>query len=233
MKKISKISLFNIVFLILTIISDLCYMFINTSEYITKTIASLIFVIGGMVNLIYVLKNKENYASFPLFKWFMMIGLIFACMGDLFLIDIFEAGVIFFALGHVFYFISFLFIQKFKLKDLICCLSLSVISALIILLYKGFEFNGLLPLILVYAIVISFMVGKAVSNFIEIKTKENLLVSIGTIMFFLSDLFLLFRLFANFGRIGSVLCLIFYYPAQFLLAFSILKVSKNYTQGEK
>lgn len=233
MKKLNAITIFNIAFLVCCLISDFCYLFIDASEYITKTIASSVFVIGGLVNLIYVLKNQYYYSEHKNFKWFMMIGLVFACMGDLFLIDFFELGVIFFALGHVFYFISFCFVEKFKWKDLIYGGLLFVACALVIFLYKGFEFNGMRPLILIYALIISLMVGKTISNFIGNRTINNLILLVGSSMFFLSDLFLLFRLFASWGRIGSILCLVFYYPAQFVLALTILLVSKSNVKGEK
>lgn len=232
MEKPTKITIFNIIFLICALVSDFCYLFIDTSEYITKTIASAVFVIGGLVNLIYVVKNKNSYTEHTKFKWWMMTGLIFACMGDLFLIDFFIVGVIFFALGHVFYFISFCQVEKFKLKDLLYGGALFVLCALLILLYKGFAFDGMKYLILIYALIISFMVGKTVSNYVTHNNFKNLILVIGSIMFFLSDLFLLFRLFASWGRIGSILCLIFYYPAQFVLASSISLVSKSNIKGE-
>ena len=226
-KNLNFIEVFNIIFLIAIVISDICYLFINTSEYITKTIASSIFVLGGLINLIYVLKNKKSYSSSPNFKWWMMLGLVSACLGDILLIDYFILGVIFFALGHVLFFISFCMIEKFKLKDIFYGGSLFIVCALIILLYKGFDFEGMKFLILIYALIISLMVGKSVSNFTSLKSTKNLIVAIGTILFFLSDFFLLFRLFAGMGRIGSILCLIFYYPAEFVLAYSIYVVSKE------
>ena len=155
-----------------------------------------------------------------------MFGLIFACMGDIFLIDLFVLGVAFFALGHVFYFLSFCFVSPFKLKDVLFGLAIFIPSLLLILLYKGFNFNGMKFLIIIYALIISLMVGKTISNFIAAKNNKNLLLVVGSVMFFLSDFFLLFRMFAEWGRLGSILCLIFYYPAQFLLAWSINIVSK-------
>ena len=227
MRNLKGINLFNLIFFICCIVSDACYLFVPASEYITKTIASLVFVIGGLVNLIYIQKHSQEYPDFPKFRWFMMTGLVFACLGDIFLIDFFILGVIFFALGHVFYFISFCGIQKINLKDLIYGLAVFIPSLLIILLYKGFDFDGMKFLIVIYALIISFMVGKTISNHISDRTIKNLLLLFGSVFFFLSDFMLLFRLFAGIGRYGSILCLLFYYPAQFLLAWSIEVVSKK------
>lgn len=231
MKKLTSIQIFNICFLVFMLIADACYLFIPASEYITKTIPSVGFVLGGVVNLLYVLKNKGNFMSHTGYKWWMLVGLIFACLGDIFLIDFFTLGVIFFALGHIFFFVSFCHIEKFRLIDLAYSGALAAICAAIIFFYDGFVFDGMMPLILVYAIIISFMVGKTISNYFYNKSKFNLIVAIGSIMFFLSDFFLLFRLFAGWGRIGSILCLIFYYPAEFVLAYSIIPVSKS-NKGE-
>lgn len=230
MKNLKKIDFVNIIFFICCVVSDICYMFVPASEYITKTIASLVFVVCGMVNLIYIQKHTTDYPESPKFRWFMMIGLISACLGDIFLIDFFVIGVTFFALGHVFYFISFCGIQKVEIKDLFCGLAIFIPSLLLILFYKGFDFEGMQFLIIIYALIISCMVGKTISNLINQKSRKNLLLLCGSILFFLSDFMLLFRLFAGIGRYGSLLCVIFYYPAQFLLAWSIEVVSKRTTK---
>lgn len=227
MKKLSFIEWFNIIFFICAVVSDALYMFINCSQYITKTIASAIFVIGGLVNLIYVLNNKENFSEHKYFKYFMFLGLVSAFLGDILLIDYFTLGVAFFALGHVFYFVSFCTIQKIHWLDFVIGGTIFALSTLLILLYKGFDFKGMKLLIIVYALIISFMVGKTISNYILNKNMKNLALIVGSAMFFLSDLMLLFRLFANTGRVFSILCLILYYPAQFVLSTSIYSVSIN------
>lgn len=232
MKNLKSINLFNLIFCVILIIADACYLFVPASEYITKTIASGLFVLGGLVNLIYVIKHANTHSENKMFKWWMMVGLVFACMGDLFLIDFFVLGVLFFALGHVFYFISFLCVEKFCLRDLFSGTAIFLPSALLILLYKGFDFEGLQGVILIYALIISFMMGKAISNYLGSKNNKNLLVMLGTIAFFISDFVLMFRLFAGWGRVGSILCLAFYYPAQFLLAWSVEVVSRKKTIKE-
>ena len=75
----------------------------------------------------------------------------------------------------------------------------------------------------VYALIISLMVGKAIANFIKEKSKLNLIILIGSSLFFFSDFMLLFSVFSNLGLVFLALCLITYYPAEFILAYSILK----------
>lgn len=227
MKKLKSIEIFNIIFLIFVIISDFCYMKINTSEYITKTIASVIFVAGGAVNLFYALKHKSQFDFKPNFKYWLMAGLFSAMLGDILLIDFFVAGVIFFALGHVLYFIAFCTITRINWLDIIVGCIIFILSACVILFYKHFEFAGLKFVILIYALIISMMVGKTISNLIRDPSAKNTLLVLGSVLFFLSDLMLLFRRFGGAPILVSDLCLIFYYPAEFLLAYSIYYVSKN------
>ena len=102
MKTVNKIDIFNLCFFVFMLVADACYLFVPASEYITKTIASVAFIIGGTINLIYALKHTQSHNENKNFKWWMLVGLVFACMGDIFLIDFFVLGVAFFALGHVF-----------------------------------------------------------------------------------------------------------------------------------
>lgn len=44
---------------------------------------------------------------------------------------------------------------------------------------------------------------------------------LGSLLFFLSDLMLLFNVFGDVSRIFDIMCLVFYYPAEVLLAISI------------
>ena len=71
------------------------------------------------------------------------------------------------------------------------------------------------------------MMAKTISNLIRDPSKKNFVLVLGSVLFFLSDLMLLFRLFASAPVIMSHLCVIFYYPAQFILAYSITYVSKT------
>ena len=215
-----KINIFNLTMAILLIMADV--VFILVGSLLTKTIASLIFVVIGFVNLIYLLKvNKQKSLS----AYLLFIGLCFACLGDIFLEIEFIVGAILFAVGHVFYFISYCKLQKFQWKDLIYSAIIFVPSLIIILFVPIFDFGGVVMQVLccVYAFVISIMVGKAISNFVQTKSSLNLIILLGSVLFFFSDFMLLFSVFSNLGRVFSVLCLATYYPAENLLAYSILR----------
>ena len=78
--------------------------------------------------------------------------------------------------------------------------------------------NAVLSLCSSSALVISLMVGKAVGNHLRLKQRRTLVLAVGSVLFFLSDFMLLLDIFADAPRIAIWLCLLFYYPAQCLLA---------------
>jgi len=215
-----KINIFNLSMAILLICADIAYILVGT--LLIKSIASLIFVTIGFVNLIYLLKVKKQKSFFT---YLLFIGLCFACLGDVFLEIEFIVGAILFAVGHVFYFISYCNLQKFKWKDLIYSAAIFIPSLIIILFVPLFDFGGAVMQVLccVYAFVISIMVGKSISNYVRVKTKLNLIILIGSVLFFFSDFMLLFNVFSDLSRVFGVLCLATYYPAENLLAYSILR----------
>jgi uncharacterized membrane protein YhhN len=159
----------------------------------------------------------------------MLVGLTFAMCGDIVLNVWFIGGAILFAVGHVFYFVAYCFLQKFKWLDLIFGASIFIPSVLFITLAPIFDFGGIIMelVCIVYAIIISIMLGKAISNFVREKNLTNLLILIGSILFFFSDLMLLLNVFANLSVVFDVLCLVTYYPAECILALSLLQIEKK------
>ena len=219
MFKNKNVLIFNILFAILIIIFDILYIVFQNQPYIFKTIASVLFVMCGIGNFIFIFRQQQRS---NLFKYFMLSGLVFACLGDIFLIDFFIVGAILFAIGHIFFFIAYSMLYKINWRDILISLIIFGIALIVILVPTIFDFGNMLVIVLVYAFIISFMLGKSISNIFEKDFKiENLIIFVGSLMFFLSDLMLLFNVFANVSRIFGIICLVFYYPAEFLLAGSI------------
>lgn len=209
----------NSILLALILAGDICYIIFGGTWL--KGLTSLMFVLLAGLNLIFAIKLKNCNKKFSLF---LLIGLVFAMLGDILLNIHFITGAILFALGHVFFFISYLFLVKFSWWDLLCGAIIFVPSVLFIVLAPMFNFGGvMMELVCVfYALIISFMVGKAVSNFIKQRNLLNLIILIGSMLFFFSDLMLLLNVFGGLPKFVDVLCLITYYPAEFLLAHSII-----------
>ena len=238
-KKILTLIIVNVLFLVATVVTDILYI-TKGNEYVFKTLASSVFVLCSLVNmgLMFIYKNAINKPFIIL----MVIGQIFAFAGDILLIDYFIIGAISFAVGHIFYFIAYCFLQKFKWLDL-AFIGGAITLSLIIIFVSKINLGSNLPLILGYALVISCMLGKSATLFLSnVKIgAENVhigaIIFTGSLMFYLSDMFLMFTIFGSLKRTGSILCLSFYYPAEFILAMSISAVSylinkSNDTKGE-
>ncbi len=222
----------NIILALLVLVGDACY--IKFGELWLKGVTSAGFVIIGGINLAYLILNKNifdksqagfasiNKKRLSLFPIIMLVGLVFAMAGDIVLNVHFIGGAVLFAIGHVFYFASYCFLSKFKWIDLLYGAIIFVPSVLFITLAPIFKFDVLMEVVcVVYAIIISCMVGKAISNLVRERNLLNLLIVIGSALFFFSDLMLLLNVFASLPRVVDILCLATYYPAQCLLAFSI------------
>lgn len=208
--------IFNLIMFVLTIALDIIYAL--NGGLLLKASASLCFVLLGIGNLIYCLKtnNNKKYAI-----W-LVVALFIAMLGDIAINLNFIIGAVIFAIGHIFYFVAYCFLHKICWKDLICASCIFVVALLIILLSPQLNFDNIIMkmVCIIYALIISFMLGKALSNFITSCTTLNLVILIGSILFFFSDAMLLFDVFGNVPATG-LLCLFTYYPGQFVLAHSI------------
>ncbi len=222
----------NLIFALLIWIGDSIFM--ENGALLAKGLTSVVFVIMGAVNLVFLILNKNKDFCFPAI---ILTGLVFAMLGDI-ILNIkggFIYGAALFAIGHIFFFISYCFVLKFKWTDLIYGVVIFLPSILFITLAPIFDFGGVLMEIVcvVYAIIISLMVGKAIANFVRDKNWLTLILMAGSILFFFSDLMLLINVFAGLSKIFDILCLATYYPAEAILAFSIFVYNDNVLGREK
>lgn len=217
----------NIVFGVLIVIATICFMQIDgglTVKYITKSTASGLFVLCGVFNLICLYKFYNGSWK----SWLLLLGLIFAMSGDIVLIQHFQTGAVLFAIGHIFYLAYFFTLYKFTILDAIFTALIITFAMLVILLYKGFEWNGMKIIVIIYAVVISFMLGKAMGNYFAHKNLANLISFLGALFFFFSDMMLLFYNFAGQNALFDYFCVYTYFPAEFLLALSLLLHKDHY-----
>ena len=187
-----------------------------------KGVTSGWFVLIGIVNIVFFCKTSKKAAGFPAM---MMVGLSLCWIADIVLNITFIPGALIFAVGHVFYFIAYSRLIRFEKNDLIPSVIIFVCAASLVLFVPIFDFG--IPLmqyiILGYALIISLMVGKAISNMRRENTSLTKLIVFGSILFFFSDLMLLLCYFAGAPQITDSLCLFTYYPGQYLLAHSIYR----------
>lgn len=212
------IYIINAILFAVLVVLDVLYLQFST-PYVFKTLASVFFVFIALFNFIIQIKNKSGHK----YIYFMLIGLIFACAGDIALIDYFEVGAGLFAVGHILYFIAFCTLIKIKWQDLVCFVFYFGFSLAVILGYPYFDFKGMFILVIAYAFIICIMLAKATTNAFLSKQKSlvNVLIFVGALLFYISDVCLLFNVFGNLPKIVDIMCLCTYYPAQGLLASSV------------
>ena len=196
-------------------------------ELTLKCICSSCFALQGLINLFYAYKTKQENMKFFVI---MAIGLIFALAGDVAIEIVFVAGAGLFAIGHVWFIFAYCALNDFKWKDLIYGAVIFVGAALFILLFKGLKFNPefMKWVCLIYALIISTMLGKAISNLIRERNILNILIVAGSILFFFSDFMLLLNNFMGTLSWTLYACLATYYPALSILAFTMyFKIFKD------
>ena len=161
------------------------------------------------------------------FYMFMSLGLAFACLGDYLILSNFVYGAGSFALGHILFVIAYCFVSKIKKLDLLFSLCL-YIGCLIFLLgcpLLNFDDNVFKIVCIIYALIISLMVGKALGNYINNKNYATLTIVLSSVVFFFSDLMLVLGWFVKDIEWADNVCLGTYFPALTFLAFSMLLMS--------
>ncbi|MBQ9132940.1 MAG: lysoplasmalogenase [Clostridia bacterium] len=187
-----------------------------------KALTASGFVMLGAVNAVYAMRAKTHSRKFPTV---MALGLLVCMIGDVVLNIWFIPGALIFAVGHLFYFAAYCCRMRFAKKDLLPSAILFAASALIITAVPIFDFGSPLMkgICLVYAFVISCMVGKALANLFREQSAVTVLTAVGSILFYVSDFMLLLNIFAGAPPITDTLCLFTYFPAQCLLAHAIYR----------
>ena len=226
MKKTQKLMLtLNVCVIMLICILNYFYQS-NGFDFTLKCVCSGLFAALGVANLVYARKTKETHGKFYIF---MALGLVFAFLGDYLIGYDFIVGAATFALGHVFFVIAYCFLQKMQKLDLTvsgalfaCCLIFLLFCPLL-----SFDVPVFRIVCIVYALIISTMLGKAIGNFVREKNTFTGTIAAASVLFF-SDLMLVFDWFIGLWSWTDHACMGTYYPALCLLAFSmILKTLKK------
>ncbi|MBP3413950.1 MAG: lysoplasmalogenase [Clostridia bacterium] len=215
-----SISIANIILSIVILFGGISYSILHSIP--VKAFASAAFVALGLVNLVFALKNGSKNRAFTVV---MFIGMVIAMVADIMLEIYFMTGAIIFAISHVFNFASYCTLAPFRWRDAIPGGIMFAVSCAVVLIPPIFDFGGNIMLIvcLVYALIISLMLGKAISNYRSDKCLLNLLLLVGSVLYFFSDMMLLFSHFSDAPGFVGKLCVNSYYIAQIFLAHSILR----------
>ncbi|MBR2507542.1 MAG: hypothetical protein IKB70_11790 [Bacilli bacterium] len=215
------ICLINALFILTIFILNYFYQ-LNNFNFTLKCITSGLFALQGIINFLYLLLVKKVHFLIPLI---MTIGLVLAMLGDVTINHNFIIGAAIFALGHVAFLISYFLKQKGRLLDIVFSTFLIMGTVFFIATSKHLVFNEaiLKAVVIIYAVIISIMFSKSLSNFIYKKNLHNLIITISSLLFLLSDLFLLIAWFSNVKEPWqSNVCMALYYPALTGLALSLI-----------
>jgi len=182
----------------------------------TKTILSSLFIFAVLVQ------------QHPIIRYyhFILLGLIFCLMGDVFLAlpqrKMFLFGLISFLLGHVFYILSFFYVARISQWTWMGSIIVIVISAWVYLWLKPHLGKMKIP-VLLYVIVITIMVSGACSILGEpsLALSGRIMVFAGALSFYFSDIFVARDRFLKKEILNRLIGLPMYYTGQFLLAFSV------------
>ena len=183
-----------------------------------KGVTSGWFVLLGGVN-VWAARGLGRKGFFLL----MEAGLFCGMCADVLLGVTFFVGVGVFALGHVLYLAAFCLLERVSLRDLGIMVPLALVSVFVVVgtPWITVEDTFLRRLLLGYALVISAMLGKALSNLNRRPSPFRWLLAVGSVLFWFSDLMLAIDMFGQSSRMIWILCSYSYWPAQNLLAHAL------------
>lgn len=219
-----KFRIANIILLVCAAVCLVCYDIFRGVWL--KGFTSLWFVLLGATNLFYARKADINNKK-PVY--FIFAGLVLGMCADVLLAVFFEVGIAAFALGHVMYLAAFYIVQKPRKTDFAIAIPVAAVSILVITgtPFITVEDGFIQKFLIVYAVIISFMLGKAVSNFFAEKTVARFIIAASSVLFWFSDLMLAIDMFGTPGRLVWILCSYTYWPAQNLIAHSLFYTVKD------
>ena len=199
-------------------------------DFTLKCVCSGGFALLGVINLAYALasgcKCKRFYVG-------MASGLVLAMLGDILIKYDFIVGAATFALGHVCFVVAYCFVQKMQPLDYIISGTIFAGAAAFLLLSPLLTFDEPVfrVVCIVYALIISAMLGKAVGNFIRCKSLFCGIAALASALFFFSDLMLVFDWFIGLWDWTDHACMGTYYPALCMLALSMIINLFEQTKG--
>ncbi len=215
--------IFNILLGLVIYGTSIYYLFFDNATLLVKDIASFLFVLLGIINILW--NYKKHTKKDKLVNVFVFLGLLFGFFGDIMLNKLFLVGGVLFTVGHLFYIVAFLVVQEFSIKDFAISLITIGITLVIVFMPKELNFASYLPIVAIYAMIIAVMFAKAICNVVFAKQKsiQSILMLVGAILFYFSDAMLMIYNFGVFNPIYFKLCILTYYPAQILFAISMAK----------
>ena len=185
-----------------------------------KGFTSFWFVALGVTNLYFA--RVCHLADRKLPRW-ILSGLILGMLADVLLGSAFLLGVVSFALGHTCYLAAFFKLEKPCRRDFHCsvpCMGLTYLLCFCTPFIRV-EDPTMRIFLMVYCLILGTMLGKALSNYLAVRTTFRLVLLVGAALFWFSDLMLGIDMFGKSSRLTWILCSYNYWPAQAITAHSM------------
>lgn len=188
------------------------------------------FVLLGLTNLLFARLQRIPRYRFPVL---MLLGLLFGMCADVLLGIHFISGILAFALGHVLYLAAFCTLERPRAGDLLLLLPIAAVSVFIVVGTPWIRVRDpfLQKLLIGYAVIIAAMVTKAITNLRRQPSVSRWLLTLGSILFWFSDLVLAVDMFGRATRLTWVLCSYTYWPAQTILAHALFHYSREQSKA--
>lgn len=189
---------------------------------VMKSAASVSFLIAGAYGYIRHRENKGLAVK-------MITAFFLSAVGDVLLALDKEEGILFvigvasFAAAHVMFLMVFCGISPLRKADIFAT-AVVFLGLLALLLFGDFSYHGLLPVLIGYTVIVSFMMIKALSLWQKREGREKAayLIMAGGVFFLLSDVLLLFCLFGEgTPKIVQAANWLIYYSAQICLTAAL------------
>lgn len=162
--------------------------------------------------------------------WLMLPGILFCFIGDVFMALYnrqrkrlhFLLGVVIFLSGHLCFVRWLCSMQPIEITDLIIPVS-AVLLTWYLVSRRDIHTGRMQPFIILYAFFVALFLAKALHLAWSEPTSAHVMIAVGSILFFVSDVSIIFLYFRK--RKGSgvhIFNLVTYYAAMFLLASHML-----------
>lgn len=197
-----------------------------------KCACSAGFATLAVVNVFFAFALKRPNRRFYVAAVFGLLG---AALGDVLIGFDFIAGAAAFGVGHLALIVAFSTARRFGRLDAILSVALFLFAAAFLRFFPGISFATpfLKGVCVGYAAVISTMLGKATGNAVASQTVSNLALASGAFLFFFSDTMLALNVFVGRWAWTDAACLATYFPAVYLLAFSLYLKSRTDATAER
>ncbi len=184
----------------------------RTQVYIFKPLTTILIILIALLG---------EGAAPPLYRWLILVGLIFCLGGDVFLMlpaKFFIAGLVSFLIGHIFYIVAFVSDGGFNLA--LVWLAPLIVFGLVIYRLLHSHLGKLRGPVIVYVLAILTMAWQALGRWSAIGASGALLAAAGAVLFVISDAVLALDRFRQKFGAARIVVLSTYWAAQWLIALS-------------